>query len=139
MTIAILSALPQEQEGLVHALSDAQGTAHAGRMFWRGRLHGHDVVCALSGIGKVAAATTATPLIERCGVRRIAFTGVAGGLGAGVRVGDVVVADEYLQHDLDASPIFPRWEMPGYGRWARRPGRRAGACVRSRAFPSAGR
>src|SRR2546427_2823592 len=50
MTIAILSALPQEQEGLVHALSDAQGTAHAGRMFWRGRLHGHDVVCALSGI-----------------------------------------------------------------------------------------
>ena len=27
MTIAILSALPQEQEGLVHALSDAQGTA----------------------------------------------------------------------------------------------------------------
>jgi adenosylhomocysteine nucleosidase len=26
------------------------------------------------------------------------------------------VADEYLQHDLDASPIFPRWEMPGYGR-----------------------
>ena len=113
MTIAILSALPQEQEGLVHTLSDAQGTAHAGRMFWRGRLHGHDVVCALSGIGKVAAATTATALIERFGVRRIAFTGVAGGLGEGVRVGDVVVADEYLQHDLDASPIFPRWEMPG--------------------------
>jgi adenosylhomocysteine nucleosidase len=94
MTIAILSALPQEQEGLVHAMSDAQGTAHAGRMFWRGRLHGHDVVCALSGIGKVAAATTATALIERFGVRRIAFTGVAGGLGEGVRVGDVVVGDE---------------------------------------------
>src|SRR2546427_10596069 len=85
-------------------------------MFWRGRLHGHDVVCALSGIGKVAAATTATALIERFGVRRIACTGGAGGLGEGVRVGDVVVADEYLQHDLDASPIFPRWEMPGYGR-----------------------
>lgn len=116
MTIAILSALPQEQEGLVHALSDAQATAHAGRMFWRGRLHGHDVVCALSGIGKVAAATTATALIERFGVRRIAFTGVAGGVGPGVRVGDVVVASEYLQHDMDASPIFPRWEMPGYGR-----------------------
>ncbi len=116
MTIAILSALPQEQEGLVHALSDAQATAHAGRMFWRGRLHGHDVVLALSGIGKVAAATTAAALIERFGVRRIAFTGVAGGLGEGVRVGDVVVASEYLQHDMDASPIFPRWEMPGYAR-----------------------
>ena len=31
------------------------------------------VVLALSGIGKVAAATTATALIERFGVRRIAF------------------------------------------------------------------
>lgn len=116
MTIAILSALPQEQQGLVHAMSGAQATAHAGRMFWRGHLLGHEVVCALSGIGKVAAATTATALIERFGVRRIAFTGVAGGLGEGVRVGDVVVASEYLQHDMDASPLFARWEMPGYGR-----------------------
>lgn len=116
MTIAILSALPQEQAGLVQAMEGAQAEAHAGRMFWRGRWMGHEVVCALSGIGKVAAATTATSLIERFGVRRMVFTGVAGGLADAVQVGDVVVAREYLQHDMDASPIFPRWEIPGYGR-----------------------
>ncbi|MGE8319339.1 MAG: 5'-methylthioadenosine/adenosylhomocysteine nucleosidase [Comamonas sp.] len=116
MTLAILSALPQEQDGLVQAMAGAQAVAHAGRQFWRGRLHGHDVVCALSGIGKVAAATTTAALIERFGVRRIVFTGVAGGVGEGVQVGDVVIASDYLQHDLDASPLFPRWEMPGYGR-----------------------
>ena len=27
----------------------------------------------------------------------------------------VVVADRFLQHDLDASPIFPRFEVPLYG------------------------
>jgi adenosylhomocysteine nucleosidase len=73
------------------------------------------VVAVLSRIGKVAAATTATVLIERFGVQRIVFTGVAGGLGAGVKVGDIVVADGFLQHDLDASPIFPKYEVPLYG------------------------
>ena len=31
-------------------------------------------------------------------------------------VGDVVVASAYLQHDMDASPLFPRHEVPLYGR-----------------------
>ena len=39
----------------------------------------------------LAAATTATALIERFGAARIVFTGVAGGVGEGVQVGDVVV------------------------------------------------
>ncbi|MBF5004780.1 5'-methylthioadenosine/adenosylhomocysteine nucleosidase [Diaphorobacter caeni] len=113
-TIAILSALPQEQGSLVAALQQSEKITHAGRTFWRGTLHGHAVVLALSGIGKVAAATTTTALIERFGAGRIVFTGVAGGLGAHVQVGDVVVAQDYLQHDMDASPIVDRWLVPGY-------------------------
>ncbi|WP_295854632.1 5'-methylthioadenosine/adenosylhomocysteine nucleosidase [uncultured Xylophilus sp.] len=116
MTIAILSALPEEQHGLAARMSSSAGAVQqAGRSFTRGVLAGHDVVLALSGIGKVAAATTATVLAERFGVRRVLFTGVAGGLGAGVRVGDVVVAEACLQHDMDASPLFPRHEVPLYG------------------------
>jgi len=114
--IAILSALLQEQQGLMELLHRPQKVAHAGRDFWLGELHGRPVVLALSKIGKVAAATTATALIERFGVRRMVFTGVAGGLGAGVNVGDVVVASDFMQHDLDASPLFPRYEVPLYGR-----------------------
>jgi len=74
------------------------------------------VVVVLSRIGKVAAATTATLLLAEFDVDRIVFTGTAGGLGDGVRVGDVVVADALLQHDMDASPLFPRHEVPLYGR-----------------------
>jgi adenosylhomocysteine nucleosidase len=73
------------------------------------------VVAVLSRIGKVAAATTAAVLIDRFQVDRIVFTGVAGGLATGVARGDVVIAGSFLQHDLDASPIFPKWEVPLYG------------------------
>jgi adenosylhomocysteine nucleosidase len=115
-TTAIVSALHEELAAVLELMPDEQQQVVGGRTFWRGHLHGHDVVAVLSGIGKVAAATTATALIERFGVQRIVFTGVAGGLGEGVNVGDVVVAQRFLQHDMDASPIFPRHEVPGYGR-----------------------
>ena len=117
MTItAILSALAQEQSGLIELLHKPNKVTRAGRDFWLGDLHGQSVVLALSKIGKVAAATTATALIERFGVQRMVFTGVAGGLGEGVNVGDVVVARDFVQHDLDASPLFPRYEVPLYGK-----------------------
>ena len=114
--LAIVAAMHQELAAVLALLPDEPKTGVAGREFWRGHLHGHEVIAVLSRIGKVAAATTATTLIAHFGVRQIVFTGVAGGLGPGVRVGDVVVADTFLQHDLDASPIFPRHEVPLYGR-----------------------
>jgi len=105
----------QELSAVLALMPDEKKLPVAGRDFWQGHLHGHAVIAVLSRIGKVAAATTATALIERFGVTRIVFTGVAGGLAPGVRVGDIVVADSFLQHDLDASPIFPRYEVPLYG------------------------
>lgn len=116
MTIAILSALREEQDGLLHAMTDTQKTRRASRTFWRGTLDGHDVVLALSRIGKVAAAATTATLLEHFGVRAILFTGVAGGVGEGVVVGDVVIASGFVQYDMDASPIFPRFEVPATGK-----------------------
>ncbi|MDH1292574.1 5'-methylthioadenosine/adenosylhomocysteine nucleosidase [Comamonas terrigena] len=114
MALAILSALPEEQYGLQHLLTDARTVRRAGRDFTLGRLHGRSVVLGLTGIGKVAAATTATAVMEGFGAQQLLFTGVAGGVGAGVQVGDVVVAQQFLQHDMDVRPLFPRWQVPGY-------------------------
>jgi adenosylhomocysteine nucleosidase len=115
VSIAVVSAMHEELAAVLALMPDEQVQVIAGREFWLGHLHGQPVVAVPSRIGKVAAATTATALIERFGVTRIVFTGVAGGLAPGVHVGDVVVADAFLQHDLDASPIFPRYEVPLYG------------------------
>ncbi|MDP3134890.1 MAG: 5'-methylthioadenosine/adenosylhomocysteine nucleosidase [Burkholderiaceae bacterium] len=112
---AIVAALHQEIAAVLALMPDEHKRVSGGREFWTGHLHGHEVVVVLSRVGKVAAATTATALIERFGVSRIVFTGVAGGLAPGVAVGDVVVADTFMQHDLDASPLFPRYEVPMTG------------------------
>jgi adenosylhomocysteine nucleosidase len=114
--IAIMGAMQQELAGLKQALQNLHTIQLGSRQVTTGTWHGHNVVLALSHIGKVAAATTATALIERFDVTEIIFTGVAGGLGAGVNVGDMVVAAEFLQHDMDASPLFARYEVPLYGR-----------------------
>lgn len=116
VTTAVLSALAEEQRGLLERLQRPQRVNRAGREFWLGELHGTPVVLALSRIGKVAAATTTTTLIEAFGAQRLVFTGVAGGIAPGVQVGDVVVAQAFVQHDMDASPLFPRYQIPLYGR-----------------------
>ena len=115
MITAIVSAMQEELSSVLALMPDERKQRVAGRDFWAGHLHGQEVVAVLSRIGKVAAATTASVLIQQFGVGRIVFTGVAGGLGPGVNVGDVVVADCFLQHDFDASPIFPKFEVPLYG------------------------
>jgi len=114
--IAIVGAMQQELAGLKQALQNTHTIKLGSREVTSGTWHGQPVVLALSHIGKVAAATTATAMIERFDVTELVFTGVAGGLGQGVNVGDMVVATEFLQHDMDASPLFPIYEVPMYGR-----------------------
>ena len=114
--IGLMSAMHEELALVLEAMPDERRVQVAGRDFWQGHWQGRPVVAVLSRIGKVAAATTATALIERFGVASVVFTGVAGGIGSGVRVGDVVLADAFVQHDMDASPLFARHEVPLYGR-----------------------
>ena len=110
--LALVSAMHEELAAVLARMPDEHKTVVAGREFWVGHWHGHEVVAVLSRIGKVAAATTTAVLIERFGVNRVVFTGVAGGLAPQVNVGDVVVAHEFMQHDMDASPLFARHEVP---------------------------
>lgn len=114
--IGVLGAMPEEVALLVEALGATRRTqARGGRAYHRGQLFGHDAVVVFSRWGKVAAAATATHLLVEYGVRELLFTGVAGGADPSLRVGDVVVASSLVQHDMDASPLFARHEIPLLG------------------------
>jgi adenosylhomocysteine nucleosidase len=112
MRLGIISALHEEQQGLVEAMYRPARRIHGMREYILGPLWEIDAVCVLSRIGKVAAAMTATTLVEKFGVTHILFTGVAGAGDRSIGVGDLVIAESLVQHDMDASPLFPRYEVP---------------------------
>ena len=110
--LGIISALAEEQAGLIHCMQAEKTVTRGMRDYVSGQLWEIDCVCVLSRIGKVAAAATVTTLIERFDVTHIIFTGVAGSAAQDVDVGDIVIAQHLIQHDMDASPLVPRFEVP---------------------------
>jgi len=115
VTIGLICAIPQELAHLHDALVDSRSEEAAHTVFHTGRIDGHDVVLAGSGMGKVNASIVTTLLADRFGCRAIVFTGVAGGLDPRLAIGDIVVADLVVQHDagvLENERV--RTYQPGY-------------------------
>ena len=75
------------------------------RTFFEGTGRDRKSCLCFRAVGKVSAAITTLLLLERFGVTHIVFTGVAGAIDPGLRIGDVVVAERLVQHDMDASPL----------------------------------
>ena len=118
MKLGLMGAMPEEVDG-IRAEMEVTGTQEiAGRTYTLGRWHGAEVVLVFSRCGKVSSASTATTLLQHFGVDAILFVGVAGAVHPDLRIGDIVIASELIQHDMDASglPIFQRFEIPLLGR-----------------------
>ena len=116
-TLGIVAALHHEIASLLDQMSSDAITRRIGqRDYHIGTLMNRRCVLVLARVGKVAAAATVVTLIREFQVSSVIFTGVAGALAADVKVGDVVIADTLLQHDMDASPLFPQYEVPLLGR-----------------------
>jgi adenosylhomocysteine nucleosidase len=117
MRIGVMGALPEEVALVRARLTDARTVSLGLREYHSGRLLGHEITTVFSRAGKVAAASTATTLVERFGVDLVLFTGVAGATATDLRTGDVVVASQLLQYDLDVSPLsgFDRFDVPLLG------------------------
>jgi len=114
--LAILSAMPDEITLVVESLTEVTTRTFGYRQYHAGNFQDTPVVVVFSGWGKVAAAATTAQLIASYDVTDIVFSGVAGAVQHGLSIGDVVVGTELIQHDLDASPLFPRYEVPLLGK-----------------------
>lgn len=100
-TFGVIGAMESEVAQLRAALSGAETQEYAGVTFYCGTLGAHRVALVRCGVGKVNAARCAQILIDRFSPDYIVNTGIAGGIGAGLCVADVVIGTELVQHDFD--------------------------------------
>ncbi len=107
--------MDQEIRAIEQLLEDPKTVSILGRDFTTGSINGVEVVTAITGYGKVAVAAIAALALQAFDAAAVVFAGVAGSINPEVKIGDVVVADRLVQHDLDASPIFETYVVPSLG------------------------
>ena len=123
--IGILCAMPEEIGSTLDNLKNIETTLYGDLKVYSGNwyfsskseksLNIH-LSIAWSGWGKVSAARAATRLISHqfneLKIDAIFFTGVAGAINSKLKQWDIVVAYELIQHDMDARPLFKKYEIP---------------------------
>ncbi|GAA3011008.1 5'-methylthioadenosine/adenosylhomocysteine nucleosidase [Tetragenococcus solitarius] len=114
MKIGIIGAMAQEVKVLTESFNEIKKWEKAGAIFYSGEMAGHEVIVVQSGIGKVLASLTASLLIQQYQVDILINTGSAGGIGEGLSVGDVVIAEKLAYYDVDATGFgYQYGQLPG--------------------------
>ena len=101
----IIGAMDVEVENIAAKMQDTEHEVVSGIPFSKGTLSGRQVVLARCGIGKVNASVCAQIMISLFGVNEIINTGVAGAVIKGIKQNDIVIAERFVQHDVDTTPI----------------------------------
>lgn len=69
--------------------------------FITGKIEGQNCVIVQSGIGKVNSARVTQMMIDNFDIEYIMNLGSAGALNPMLKIGDIVIGDELVQHDFD--------------------------------------
>jgi adenosylhomocysteine/aminodeoxyfutalosine nucleosidase len=101
MTIGIMGAMVEEIEPLLEFFKEYETIEYAKNRYYKTSYNGHEIIIAYSKIGKVFASLTASIMIEKFGVEKLLFSGVAGAIDSSLKIGDLIVAKGLVQHDLD--------------------------------------
>ena len=103
--IGIIAAMDSEIAAIKDKMTEKTTENISGIDFVKGNLCGKDVVVAKCGIGKVFAAICAQTMILKYSPCLVINTGVGGTLTNKLGIGDIAVASDVVQHDMDTSPL----------------------------------
>ncbi|VTS18047.1 5'-methylthioadenosine/adenosylhomocysteine nucleosidase [Streptococcus pseudoporcinus] len=101
MKIGIIAAMEEELRLLVEQLAEKESHSILANTYYTGKIAGQDLVLVQSGVGKVMSAMTVAILVENFKVDALINTGSAGAVAPHLQIGDVVVANQLVYHDVD--------------------------------------
>jgi len=96
-----MCAMVEELEPILERVEIKNKIFHGNNDYYIASFENKDLVLAYSKIGKVNASITATTMIEKFGVKKLLFSGVAGAIDEDLEIGDLIVATHVCQHDVD--------------------------------------
>ena len=103
--IGIISAMEKESKYLTSVLDSPRREEISGIPYTSGVLEGRECVIATCGVGKVFAAICAQTMFLRYAPSMLLNSGVAGTLTPMLKIGDIAVAQKFVQHDMDTSAV----------------------------------
>ncbi len=103
--IGIICAMSVEVDALKQKMNNAETVTAASMDFVKGSINNVGAVCVECGIGKVNAAICTQLLIDLFKPAAVINSGVAGALCSDVGIGDIVVADYLVQHDMNLTAL----------------------------------
>lgn len=105
LTIGIIGAMDCEIAKIKDMMSDLK-TVNANKLtIYEGKIFNHKVILVKSGVGKVNGALCTQFIIDNFNPNCIINTGIAGGLAADLKIGDIVIGEKLVQHDFDATDL----------------------------------
>jgi len=103
MKIGIIGAMDVEVQTLKGALENRNDTVIANMEFSEGILNEKEVVVVKCGVGKVNAGICTEILASTYHVTHVINTGVAGSLNNDINIGDLVISNDAIYHDVDVT------------------------------------
>ncbi|GAB3486514.1 5'-methylthioadenosine/S-adenosylhomocysteine nucleosidase [Marinomonas epiphytica] len=101
--IGLIGAMDEEVAVIKGWMQDVTEEVVAGCLFYRGLFEGKEIVLLQSGIGKVNAAISTALLLSKYQPEYVINIGSAGGFDPDLEVGDVVISDKVVHHDVDVT------------------------------------
>lgn len=101
--VGIILAMSEELEAIKSTLSEWEVLRDTPYLGMKSRIGGKQLYVMNSGIGKVNAAAACTLLIAQYAPEIIVNIGIAGSVVSELRSGDVLVSDQCVYYDVDAT------------------------------------
>jgi len=102
----IICAIRPEVKPFLKALENPKNEKCDSVKVYIGTIHNKQVLVVRCGVGLKKAATVTRSIISKYPVKQVIMSGTAGGVDKKLKIGDTIVSEEILYHEIDKKILY---------------------------------